>query len=89
MAAVAVLLALGVILGGIGRAAIGCADGLSVRVEVDGRAAIGGRTDETAETFVCATLDWWPPDKCDYGTCSWGNASLLNLVRHFNPKKFT
>ncbi|XP_059643430.1 heparanase-like protein 3 [Cornus florida] len=31
------------------------------------------------EDFICATLDWWPPDKCDYGTCSWGRASLLNL----------
>lgn len=35
----------------------------------------------TDEDFVCATLDWWPPDKCDYGTCSWGLASLLNLVK--------
>jgi len=33
------------------------------------------------DDFVCATLDWWPPEKCDYGTCSWGLASLLNLVR--------
>lgn len=32
------------------------------------------------EDFICATLDWWPPSKCDYGTCSWGNASLLNIV---------
>lgn len=32
------------------------------------------------DDFVCATLDWWPPEKCDYGTCSWGRASLLNLV---------
>lgn len=34
----------------------------------------------TDEDFICATLDWWPPEKCDYGTCSWGLASMLNLV---------
>ena len=45
-------------------------------VGVDGRRAIAA----TGEYFVCATLDWWPPDKCDYGTCSWGRAGLLNLV---------
>ncbi|CAD6340054.1 unnamed protein product [Miscanthus lutarioriparius] len=49
----------------------------------------------TGEDFVCATLDWWPPDKCDYGTCAWGRAGLLNLdlsnkvllnvVRAFSP----
>ncbi|KAJ8452292.1 hypothetical protein Cgig2_006097 [Carnegiea gigantea] len=31
------------------------------------------------ENFVCATLDWWPPDKCDFGQCQWGNTSILNL----------
>ncbi|CBI21126.3 unnamed protein product, partial [Vitis vinifera] len=45
------------------------------RVFINGRVAIGSTDDD----FVCATLDWWPPDKCDYGTCSWGRASLLNL----------
>ncbi|KAK6151679.1 hypothetical protein DH2020_014314 [Rehmannia glutinosa] len=34
---------------------------------------------KTDEDFICATLDWWPPEKCDYGTCAWGQASLLNL----------
>lgn len=46
---------------------------------VDGRRAIAS----TAEDFICATLDWWPPDKCDYGTCAWGRAGLLNLVTSF------
>lgn len=41
------------------------------------RKSVIGRIDDD---FVCATLDWWPPEKCDYGTCSWGRASLLNLV---------
>ena len=45
-------------------------------VFINGRVAIGSTDDD----FICATLDWWPPDKCDYGTCSWGRASLLNLV---------
>ena len=45
-------------------------------VHINGGIAIG-RIDSD---FICATLDWWPPEKCDYGTWSWGFASLLNLV---------
>ncbi|EPS67583.1 hypothetical protein M569_07189, partial [Genlisea aurea] len=51
----------------------------------------------TDEDFVCATLDWWPPEKCDYGTCAWDHASILNLdlknpllvnaVKAFSPLK--
>lgn len=28
-------------------------------------------------TSVCTSMDWWPPDKCDYGDCAWANASVL------------
>ncbi|KAI8565661.1 hypothetical protein RHMOL_Rhmol03G0277700 [Rhododendron molle] len=62
-------------------------------VFIDGNSAIG-RIDSD---FICATLDWWPPEKCDYGTCSWDHASLLNLdlnnkillsaVKAFSPLK--
>lgn len=62
-------------------------------VHINGNIAIG----KTDTDFICATLDWWPPEKCDYGTCSWGLASLLNLdlgnnillnaVKAFSPLK--
>jgi hypothetical protein len=54
-------------------------------VEVDGTAILA----TTDEAFLCATLDWWPPDKCDYGTCAWDHASLLNLVsQNSKPRLF-
>nr|CAD1827777.1 unnamed protein product [Ananas comosus var. bracteatus] len=62
-------------------------------IAVDGTKAVA----TTDGDFVCATLDWWPPEKCDYGTCSWGLASLLtldlsnnilfNAVKAFSPLK--
>ncbi|XP_010906003.1 heparanase-like protein 3 isoform X1 [Elaeis guineensis] len=65
----------------------------------EGAAVIDGTTPiaVTDDDFICATLDWWPPEKCDYGTCSWGLASMLNLnlsnkillnaVKEFSPLK--
>ncbi|KAL2327417.1 hypothetical protein Fmac_020844 [Flemingia macrophylla] len=62
-------------------------------VVIDDKSCVGTIDDD----FVCATLDWWPPEKCDYGRCSWGLASLLNLdlnnkiflnaVKAFSPLK--
>lgn len=46
-------------------------------VFIDEKAVIGKIDDD----FICATMDWWPPEKCDYGTCSWGRTSMLNLVK--------
>ena len=43
---------------------------------VDGAQAIA----ETDDNFICATIDWWPHDKCDYNHCPWGNSSVENLV---------
>jgi hypothetical protein len=45
-------------------------------VFINGTTSIGRIDDD----FICATLDWWPPEKRDYGTRSWGRTSLLNLV---------
>ncbi|XP_065860530.1 heparanase-like protein 1 [Euphorbia lathyris] len=49
----------------------------------------------TDDTFICATLDWWPSTKCDYGQCPWGLSGILNLdlqnkilanaIKAFNP----
>ncbi|XP_022957360.1 heparanase-like protein 1 [Cucurbita moschata] len=62
-----------------------------VKVSVKGVTTIA----ETDNDFICATLDWWPSDKCDYGQCPWGKAGLLNLdlqniilskaIKEFNP----
>ncbi|CAH9110521.1 unnamed protein product [Cuscuta europaea] len=71
----------------------GCSEVVEGTVFVNGKSAIA-RTDSD---FICATLDWWPADKCDYGTCAWDHASLLNLdlsnviffnaIKAFSPLK--
>ncbi|XLT04857.1 hypothetical protein HN51_043606, partial [Arachis hypogaea] len=57
-------------------------------IMIHGKSHIG----KTDDDFVCATLDWWRPQKCDYGTCSWGHAFLLNLHKsereEFTPFNF-
>uniref|UniRef100_A0A151UHP3 Heparanase-like protein 2 n=1 Tax=Cajanus cajan TaxID=3821 RepID=A0A151UHP3_CAJCA len=48
--------------------------------------------------YVCATLDWWPANKCNYNDCPWGQTGILNLdlsnkvlsnaIKAFNPLRF-
>ncbi|KAF5748161.1 hypothetical protein HS088_TW04G00111 [Tripterygium wilfordii] len=42
----------------------------SISVALQGLVSINGTAPiaETDNDFVCATIDWWPPEKCDYGT---------------------
>ncbi|GFP87304.1 heparanase-like protein 1 [Phtheirospermum japonicum] len=46
-----------------------------VNLRVNGEFSVA----ETDKNFICATLDWWPHDKCNYNQCPWGNAGILNL----------
>ncbi|KAI5648250.1 hypothetical protein M9H77_34255 [Catharanthus roseus] len=34
---------------------------------------------QTDANYICATIDWWPEDKCNYNQCPWGSSSVLNL----------
>lgn len=47
------------------------------KIVVDGTTEIA----ETDDTYICATIDWWPSDYCRYGSCTWQNASAITMVR--------
>lgn len=47
----------------------------NVTLVLDGTKAIA----KTDANFICATLDWWPPTKCNYNNCPWGKASTASL----------
>ncbi|XP_010936395.2 heparanase-like protein 2 [Elaeis guineensis] len=34
---------------------------------------------KTDDSFICATIDWWPKEKCNYDMCPWYSSSILNL----------
>lgn len=44
-------------------------------IKVDGATTVA----ETDANFICATLDWWPHDKCNYNHCPWGYSSVINM----------
>ncbi|KAK6920938.1 Glycoside hydrolase, family 79 [Dillenia turbinata] len=50
-------------------------DAVDTTVVVNGAATIA----ETDDNFICATIDWWPHDKCNYNQCPWGYTSAINL----------
>ncbi|KAL4633565.1 hypothetical protein ACB092_04G131800 [Castanea dentata] len=45
------------------------------KIVVDGTTEIA----ETDDTYICATIDWWPSDYCRYGSCTWQNASAITM----------
>lgn len=49
----------------------------TAKILVDGTKRVA----EIDDNFICATIDWWPRNKCDYNQCPWGNTSVINLVR--------
>nr|XP_029116793.1 heparanase-like protein 1 [Elaeis guineensis] len=34
---------------------------------------------KTDINFICATIDWWPKEKCNYNMSPWYNSSIINL----------
>lgn len=48
------------------------------KIVIDGTTEIA----ETDDTYICATIDWWPSDYCRYGFCTWQNASAITMVRN-------
>lgn len=34
---------------------------------------------KTDDVWACANLGWYPPDKCNYGMCPWGQSGVLNI----------
>ncbi|XVF11845.1 hypothetical protein REPUB_Repub08aG0062300 [Reevesia pubescens] len=44
-------------------------------IVVDGTTTVA----QTDDNFICATIDWWPHDKCDYKQCPWHYTSVINL----------
>ncbi|XP_012438821.1 heparanase-like protein 1 [Gossypium raimondii] len=44
-------------------------------IVVDGTMTVA----QTDDNFVCATIDWWPHDKCNYDQCPWHYTSVMNL----------
>lgn len=46
-----------------------------ITIVIDGTTLVA----ETDANFVCATIDWWPHDKCNYNHCPWGYTSVTNM----------
>ncbi|KAL0342531.1 UNVERIFIED_CONTAM: Heparanase-like protein 1 [Sesamum calycinum] len=66
--------------------------GIGLTIAINGECVISEKSEEAtlvvdtsttvAETdvnYICATIDWWPQDKCNYNRCPWGSSSVINL----------
>lgn len=75
MGSLLVLVGLGVLVFWVYHNSISAVSQSTGTLFINGTASVA----KTDDDYICATLDWWPTDKCDYGTCSWGRATLLTL----------
>ncbi|XP_042017225.1 heparanase-like protein 1 isoform X1 [Salvia splendens] len=50
-------------------------ESIDARISIDTSSTIAN----TDANYICATIDWWPKDKCEYNRCPWGSSSVLNL----------
>ena len=57
-----------------------CVNADPVRIPVSITVNAAEALAESSADFVCVNMDWWPPEKCDYGKCAWGNASILRYA---------
>lgn len=65
-------------------AALGVKPPALARIDVDARVL-----NTVADNFICVTLDWWPSNKCDYGTCAWGQVRARVCARARDAQRGT
>jgi heparanase 1 len=55
------------------------AEAKSAVVVSDIHVATAQSVSKTDDVWACANLGWYPPDKCNYGMCPWGQSGVLNI----------
>lgn len=60
---------------------VACIYGVSAQEHFNATIVVqgGSKIAQTDDHFVCATIDWWPPQKCNYNDCPWHRSTALTL----------